>query len=64
MNANQMIEKLTWAEVNNQYAPDCRRTIRDERMTLEAATRSGDAKKIDAAMTEARRVANMWGVDL
>jgi hypothetical protein len=64
MNANQLIEKLTWAEVNSQYAADCRKVIRDERMSLEVAVRSGDGARIKKATDEALRVANMWGVEV
>lgn len=64
MNANQIISALSFAEVSSQYDAETRRMMRDERETLTAAARSGDAVRISAAAEEARRVAKMWGVDL
>ena len=64
MNANQIIAALTAAEVNAAYQPDTRRMMRDERFSVTAAAQSGDGQRISAAVAEARRVAEMWGVSL
>lgn len=63
MNAQQIITKLTWIEVSPEYAPDCRRVLREERFALMAAVKSGKAQEISAAMSEARRVCEMWGIE-
>lgn len=64
MTPAQLMAHLTWVEVDGRYAPDCRRIIRDERMSLQVALRSGDALRIQRAAAEARRVAEMWGVEV
>lgn len=55
---------LTRAEVDGSLAGDTRRVLRDERVALGFALRSGDGARIAAAAKEARRVAAMWGVAL
>ena len=62
MNAQQVVNKLEWAEVDASLAPDCRRVMRDERQTLVVAMRSGDGARIKRALDEAVRVARLWGV--
>lgn len=64
MNANQIINSLTFAEVNSKYAGDLRRMMRAERESLQVAVQSGDASKIKEAAAEAERVAEMWGVEI
>lgn len=64
MNANQIINALTFAEVSSQYEADTRRVIRAEREQLSAALQSGDKMKIGMALIEAKRVAEMWGVKI
>ena len=64
MTANQMLSKLAFAEVSATYSADTRRAIRDERTALAAAANSKDGPRIAAAMAEAKRVAEMWGVAL
>jgi len=66
MNATQLLNRLEWVEVDSQYAtePDLRQIIREERYALTNAIRRGDGQQIQAAMAEARRVADMWHVDL
>ncbi len=64
MNATTLLNALTRAEVNGRNAPDARRVIRGERETLSAALKSKDPARIAAAMEEARRVAEMWGIGL
>lgn len=64
MNAGQLHTKLTYAELNPKYATDCRRIIREERIQLGLAMRTGDAARIKAAFEEALRVAEMWNVSL
>ena len=64
MNAQQIITKLTYAEVDSNLAADTQRMMRDERFDLSAAVASKDGKKIESAIAEAKRVAKMWGVEL
>lgn len=64
MNANQIINSLTFAEANSKYAGDTRRMMRVERESLQVAVQSGDASKIKEAAAEAERVAKMWGVEI
>ncbi len=64
MNAGQLLSKLERIEVSADRAPDCRRVIRGERMAVADAIRSGDAGRIQAAATEAIRVAKMWQIKL
>jgi len=64
MNAGQMLATLERVEVSADRAPDCRRIIGQERIALADALRSQDPQRIAAAMAEARRVAQMWGVQL
>ncbi len=64
MNATQIINALEWVEVSNCYEADTRRQMRAEREALAAAVQSGDAIKIGMVVTETKRVAKMWGVDL
>ena len=60
----QLLAKLEFAEVNAKLQPDTRDMMRDERFALLAAIHSADGKIIASAMTEAQRVAKMWGVKL
>ena len=64
MNANQLINKLTWEEVTSKDA-DRRRILRNERMNLQVAVgrRPTQPAHIAAQMREAVRVAEMWGVE-
>jgi len=64
MNANQLINALINAEM--RLGPcDTQNMIRAERMTLQVALSDGStAKQIGEVMTEAKRVAEMWGVEL
>ena len=62
MNANQLISKLTWEEVTSKDA-DRRRILRNERMNLQVAVKSGDAIRVGRALREAHDVAVMWGVE-
>ena len=63
--AGRILNRLTFIEVGvPRLEPDCRRVLRGEREALQAAMRSGDAERIDAAKAEAIRVADMWGVKL
>jgi len=62
MNAQQLIARLEWVEVDGSYAADCRRVMRDERMGLVVALQGGDGTRIAARLQEALRVARMWGV--
>lgn len=64
MTTQQLLNKLTWREVDNRLAPDTRVMMRQERFALQAAVDSRDTAKIQAATAEARRVAEMWGVQL
>ena len=64
MSPAQVESRLEWSEVDGNYAADTRRMMRDERFSLQAALRSGDAAKIAAARDEAVRVAKMWGVKI
>lgn len=64
MNATQMINILTFCEVDSSLAADCRAVLMQERIAVQAAAKSGDGAKIAAAMAEAQRVAKMWGVTL
>lgn len=64
MNAAQLIARFELCEVDRRVASDARRMMRDERMSLLAAVSSGDGKRIAATITEAKRVAAMWGIDL
>lgn len=64
MNANQIVAKLTWEEVDGNNEPDMRRVLRDERMALQGAVQSGDPERVADATREARKVASMWGVQL
>lgn len=57
-------DRLVIAELDSALDPDCRRVIGAERMTLGLAIESGDEERIEAAASEAVRVAEMWGVDL
>lgn len=59
---NKIITRLTFAEVDANLEGDTRRMMREEREALQAAVHSGDGRRITAAVTEARRVADMWGV--
>ncbi len=59
-NPTKLVTYLEWAEVDSRRAPDARRVLRDERFSLIAALRSGDASKIATARDEAVRVATMW----
>jgi len=63
-NAQQIVNSLTYSEVDAALQPDTRRMMRNERFSLQAAIQSGDAGKINAAKAEALRVAGMWGVAL
>jgi len=60
MNANQMLKKLEYAEVDSRLArhPDYRRLLLDERLALKAAAENG--KGLDSAMRETQRVIAMW----
>lgn len=51
---------LEYAEVDGSRAGDCRRILREERIRLASALRSGDARTIAAARDEALRVARDW----
>ena len=62
MTPNTLHARLTYAEVDPQYAPDCRRVISTERQSLGLALQSGDNSRIKKAAAEAERVARMWGV--
>lgn len=64
MTANQLINRLTFAEVSADYEPDTRRMLLAERFAVQSAARSGDSQLIADAMAEAKRVAKMWGVKL
>lgn len=62
--AQQLMTALTFAEVDATYDAQTRAMMRDERIALSVAMRGGDRRKIAAAMTEAQRVATMWGVEI
>lgn len=62
--ATKLLTALEFAEVSSKYEPDCRRIIRDERIALASALRSGNAAEIAAARDEALRVCEMWGVQV
>ena len=64
MNANQLIAALIAAEM--RLGPcDTQNMIRAERCTIQVTIANrGTAKQIGGAMTEAKRVAEMWGVEL
>ncbi len=62
MNAAQMVRAMQWVEVSSEYAPDTRRMIRNERIAVTAAVKSG--KGIAEAIAQANETAAMWGVDL
>ena len=65
MNANQIIDSIERAELDNDLAADCRRILREQaRYPLVAAVREGNAKTIADAMAEALIIAKMWGVNL
>ena len=64
MNAAQMISKLEMIEVSSKIENDTRRMMRNERFALLAAVASRDGGKLKAAMAEAVKVADMWGVSL
>lgn len=58
--ANAVVNTIMRAEVNGSLASDCRRALREERMKLQHAIKSGDAESISNHMAETRRVATMW----
>ena len=60
--AQQIITRLSRVEVSARYDAQTRRMMRDERVALTAAVQSRDQSRIRAAMAEAQRVAEMWGV--
>lgn len=64
MNAQQILTKLEFAEVNGSLEPDTRRMMQSERFAVKAAVESGDGRKIQAAIAEALSVADMWNVSL
>lgn len=64
VNPQALVSSLEWCEVDGSLAPDCRRTLRDERFSLVNALRSGDGAKIAAARDEAVRVMGMWGIEV
>lgn len=59
-----LIRDLDYCDVLGclNLAPDCRRILRGERDALAAAIKSDDSARIVAAIVEARRVMQMWGV--
>lgn len=64
MTGYQLLNRLERAEINPAYAGDTRRMMRGERYALRTAIGSRDGTQIQAAITEALRVARMWGVNL
>ena len=62
--AQQVLDSLTFSEVDARLQPDTRDMMRRERFSLRAAMDSGDVAKIAEAKEEAVRVATMWGVSL
>jgi hypothetical protein len=65
MNAQEVINKLTWEEVTSHDDLQRARVLRDERMKLQVAVnrRPTRPEHIAAQMREAVRVAQMWGVE-
>lgn len=68
MSPTRLCTELEWVEVLSRegkpvYPADMRRGLRDERVALTVALRTGNGNKIAAAAAEAKRVAKMWGLE-
>lgn len=64
INAHKLEASLEWCEINPDLEADCRLVLRDERIALQSALRSGDREKIMDAAAEALRVCRMWNVNI
>ena len=69
--AAKTLAALAWTEVDGRLSADTRRVLMAERYAVAAALRlhgsertARSATELTAAVTEARRVAAMWGVTL
>ena len=64
MNIQKIINAIIAIEADGAYAPDFRRTMRDERMVIMVRHRAKDVAGAQAAAKEALRVAELWGVKI
>lgn len=62
--ARTVVDALISAEFDLDLAPDARRVLRDERMTVQPVMHRGNWVRTGEAVIEARRVARMWGVEV